>query len=143
MVELLQVARGVVDVWPAPGGGSDDDRLTQALLGCPATVLEECEGWARVRLPDYEGFVDRAALAPGAVAPSGEVLTVTARRAALYPTPAEGAPLHAGGSGAARRGVSRHRAAGCRPTVGSAAARGPPRRPRRLDRHGDRRASAE
>jgi gamma-D-glutamyl-L-lysine dipeptidyl-peptidase len=93
MAESLQVARGVVDVWPAPGGGSDDDRLTQALLGCPATVLEERDGWARVRLPDYEGFVERAALAPGAVAASGEVLTVTARGAPLYPTPTDEAPL--------------------------------------------------
>src|SRR5437868_12951114 len=93
MAESLQVARGVVDVWPAPGGGGDDDRLTQALLGSPATVLERREGWVRVRLPDYEGFVECAALAPGAVAAAGDVLTVTARGAPLYPVPTGGEPL--------------------------------------------------
>jgi cell wall-associated NlpC family hydrolase len=93
MAESLQVARGVVDVWPAPGGGAEDDRLTQALLGSPATVLERRAGWARVRLPDYEGFVECAALAPGAVAAAGDVLAVTARGAPLYPTPAGGEPL--------------------------------------------------
>ena len=40
MTDSLQIARGVVDVWPEPHVGSNDDRLTQALLGCPAEVLE-------------------------------------------------------------------------------------------------------
>jgi gamma-D-glutamyl-L-lysine dipeptidyl-peptidase len=93
MAESLQIARGVVDVWAAPGGGSDDDRLTQALLGCPAAVLEEREGWARVRLPDYEGYVERTALAPVAAAPGAEVLTVTVRGAPLYPAATAAAPL--------------------------------------------------
>src|SRR5579884_696583 len=92
MAEPLQVARGVVDVWAAPGGGSDDDRLTQALLGCPAVVLEEREGWARVRLPDYEGWLERAALGPAAHTTSAEVLVVTARGAPLYADPAAATP---------------------------------------------------
>jgi len=91
MAEPLQIARGVVDVWAAPGG-ADDDRLTQALLGCPATVLAEREGWARVRLPDYEGWVERAALARAPAAATPEVLVVTARGAPLYAEPAAAAP---------------------------------------------------
>ena len=93
MAESLQVAHGVVDVWPSPGRGGDDDRLTQALLGCPATVLERRAGWAHVRLPDYEGFVEGAALAPAAATAAGDVLTVTVRGAPLSPTPTGGEPL--------------------------------------------------
>src|SRR5689334_20765504 len=77
-----QVARGVVDVWARPARGDEDDRLTQALLGRPAAVLEEQGAWARVRLPDYEGWVEQAHLAaPAAETP--DVLVVTALAAPL------------------------------------------------------------
>ena len=94
-----------------PGGGNDDDRVTQALLGCPATVLEEREGWARCDSRTTRGSWTAPRSRPGAVAASGEVLTVTARGAPLYPTPTQW--------GAARRGIPRHGAAGCRPPSGA------------------------
>jgi cell wall-associated NlpC family hydrolase len=80
------VARGVVDVWAAPGCSEDDDRLTQALLGQPAVVLEDRGAWVRVCLPDYEGWVERAALAPAAH-PTGPLLTITTLRTPLYAAP--------------------------------------------------------
>jgi cell wall-associated NlpC family hydrolase len=92
MAEPLQIARGIVDVWAAPGCGVDDDRLTQALLGCPAIVLAERDGWARVRLPDYEGWVERGALAQAPDVAAPEALVVTARGAPLYAEPAAAAP---------------------------------------------------
>jgi cell wall-associated NlpC family hydrolase len=84
---VLQVARGVVDVWARPERGGDDDRLTQALLGRPAQVLETRGAWARVRLPDYEGWVERADLAAPARETTAEVLAVTALAAPLYAAP--------------------------------------------------------
>jgi gamma-D-glutamyl-L-lysine dipeptidyl-peptidase len=82
-VAVLAVARGVADVWARPARGGEDDRLTQALLARPAEVLEERDDWARVRLSDYEGWVERAdlALAPEA---TPAVLAVTALAARLY-----------------------------------------------------------
>ncbi|HLH25645.1 MAG TPA: C40 family peptidase [Chloroflexota bacterium] len=81
------MARGVVDVWARPARGADDDRLTQALLGQAATVLETRGEWARVRLPDYEGWVERACLASPAAAATAEALAVTALAAPLYAGP--------------------------------------------------------
>jgi hypothetical protein len=76
--DVLQVARGVADVWARPARGGEDDRLTQALLGRPAEVLEARGAWVRVRLPDYEGWMERAHLAPPAAEQPAEVLAVTA-----------------------------------------------------------------
>ena len=92
MTVRLQVARGVVDVWARPERGPDDERLTQALLGRPAELLEERGAWTRVRLPDYEGWVERAHLAAPAAADTPRVLVLTALAA----------PLHAAADGAAR-----------------------------------------
>jgi cell wall-associated NlpC family hydrolase len=90
----LAVARGVVDVWARPGDdATDDDCLTQALLGEPAIVLEERAGWARVQLPDYEGWVAAAHLAPAPPADTAEVLAITALAAPLYAAPTGAAPL--------------------------------------------------
>jgi len=89
----LAIACGVAEVWAQPGGGADDDLLTQALLGEPAVVLEERAGWARVRLPDYEGWVAAACLAPAAPVDTAEVLAITALAAPLYATAAGGAPV--------------------------------------------------
>jgi cell wall-associated NlpC family hydrolase len=86
------VARGVVDVWAEPRRGSEDERLTQGLLGRPARVLEERGDWVRVRLPDYEGWVERAHVAAPAE-PTAEVLAVTALRTPLYAGPAGAARL--------------------------------------------------
>jgi hypothetical protein len=72
------VARGVVDVWARPARGADDDRLTQALLGMPAEVLEERGPWRRVRLPDYEGWVEAQRLAAPPAVATDRVLAVTA-----------------------------------------------------------------
>jgi gamma-D-glutamyl-L-lysine dipeptidyl-peptidase len=88
----LQVARGVVDVWARPGGGAEDDRLTQALLGQPATVLEARGAWARVRLPDYEGWVERVHLATPAVENTPHVLAVSALAAPLVGGATDDAP---------------------------------------------------
>jgi len=84
---VLQVARGVADIWARPERGADDDRLTQALLGRPAVVLETRGAWARVRLPDYEGWMDRADLASPAPETTERLLLVTALAAPLYAAP--------------------------------------------------------
>lgn len=97
----LQVARGVADVWARPARGADDDRLTQALLGRPATVLEARGAWARVRLPDYEGWVERAHLAAPATESTPEVLTVTALAAPLSAEADDDAPPNAQADGGA------------------------------------------
>jgi cell wall-associated NlpC family hydrolase len=81
--EALAIAHGVVDVWAGPARGGDDDRLTQALLGWPAALLEMRDGWARVRLPDYEGWVAQDQLAPPP-APTAEVLAIGALAAPVY-----------------------------------------------------------
>ncbi len=89
--DRLAVARGVIDVWAGPARGPDDARLTQARLGQPATVLAVRADWLRVHLPDYEGWVERAQLAPPAPS-TPEVLAVTALAAPLYPAPATTVP---------------------------------------------------
>src|SRR4051794_5807093 len=87
-----QVARGVVDVWAGPGRSADDDRVTQALLGQSATVLDVRGAWARVRLPDYEGWVERAHLAAPTAESTADVLAVTALTAPLVVDAADAAP---------------------------------------------------
>jgi cell wall-associated NlpC family hydrolase len=90
---VLAVARGVADVWARPQRGGDDDRLTQALLGRPAEVLEARDAWARVRLSDYEGWMERAALAAPPNEDTAEALVVTALATPLYAEAAGGATL--------------------------------------------------
>jgi cell wall-associated NlpC family hydrolase len=86
--ETLQVARGVADVWLWPRRGEgEEDRLSQGLLGWPAEVLEARDGWRRVRLPDYEGWVERAHLASPPAAATDRALVVTALCAPLYAHP--------------------------------------------------------
>jgi cell wall-associated NlpC family hydrolase len=90
-VDVLAVARGVADVWARPARGRTDDRLTQALLGRPAAVLEAREGWARVRLSDYEGWMERANLGASAAEDTSEVFVVTALAGPLYAEATSGA----------------------------------------------------
>lgn len=79
---ILAIAAGVVDVYRDPDAASE--RVTQALLGAPATVLKsEPSGWTRVRLVDYEGWVESARLAAPAE-PGETVAVVGVPRAPLY-----------------------------------------------------------
>jgi len=55
------VTVGVSDVRREPNGASE--LVTQALLDTPVTILEQQAGWARCRLPDYEGWIAAANLA--------------------------------------------------------------------------------
>jgi cell wall-associated NlpC family hydrolase len=94
VLETLQVARGVVDVWPWPRRGEgEEDRLSQGLLGWSAAVLEAHDGWVRTRLPDYTGWVERAHLAPPPPDPTDRALVVTALATPLYAAPHGGASL--------------------------------------------------
>lgn len=58
----------------------DAERVTQALMNTPATVVDGGDGWARIRLPDYEGWVRDEALA-AAPRPTGQVLVMREPRA--------------------------------------------------------------
>ncbi len=55
MVITYSVGMSVADVWSEPADGSE--RVTQALLNTAVTYIEEINGWARVKLPDYEGWM--------------------------------------------------------------------------------------
>lgn len=86
------IATSVADVRREPDGASE--LVTQALMGARAIVLETApNGWARVRLADYEGWVVGAHLAPSRRA---------AERVAVVAAPR--APLFARASGAATLG---------------------------------------
>jgi cell wall-associated NlpC family hydrolase len=82
------IAIGVADVRREPGETAE--LVTQALLGTPATILDEYHGWTHIKLPDYEGWVTTAHLATPAspLGPWGAVITRLA------------APLFAAASGA-------------------------------------------
>lgn len=91
-VRARAIAVPVADVRREPGATSE--QVTQALLGAPARVLETAaNGWARVRLADYEGWVEERAL--GAAPRACETVAVIA-------TPR--APLYAHATGSARIG---------------------------------------
>ena len=77
----LAVAAGVADVRRAPDATSE--QVTQALLHTPAAPLEEDRGWVRVRLSDYEGWIEAGNLAEPA-ASSAHVAVVRAPCATLY-----------------------------------------------------------
>lgn len=81
-VRTRAIAVGVADVRREPDGASE--LVSQALMGARATVLETApNGWARVRLADYEGWVEGDHLAaPPRDAES--VAVVAAPRAPLY-----------------------------------------------------------
>ncbi|HEU0028309.1 MAG TPA: SH3 domain-containing C40 family peptidase [Ktedonobacterales bacterium] len=84
----LAVAIGVADVRREPD--VDSELVTQALMGARATALETApNGWARVRLADYEGWVESEYLASPSRA-SERVAVVATPRAPLY-TRASGA----------------------------------------------------
>lgn len=68
----------LADVFREPDDASE--RVTQALLNTPVAVAEDAEGWARVRLPDYDGWVRAEALA-AAPRPTGRVAVVREPRA--------------------------------------------------------------
>jgi gamma-D-glutamyl-L-lysine dipeptidyl-peptidase len=55
MLMTYSVGMSVADVWQEPTDGSE--RITQALLNTAVTYIEEVNGWARVKLPDYEGWM--------------------------------------------------------------------------------------
>lgn len=78
----LAVSVGVADVRREPDATSE--QVTQALLGASAIPLESApNGWTRIRLVDYEGWVRSEQLA--APARAGErVAVVTATRTPLY-----------------------------------------------------------
>ncbi len=76
------IAVGVADVRREPDAASE--MVTQALMGARATVLEMASnGWAHVRLVDYEGWVEGGHLA---APPRGTefVVVVAVPRAPLY-----------------------------------------------------------
>lgn len=75
------VAIGIADVRrdPAP----DAEVVTQALLHSLAAILEEANGWMRVRLADYEGWIRVADLAMPPVV-TERVAVVQALRTTVY-----------------------------------------------------------
>lgn len=76
------ISTGVADVRRGPDAMSE--LVTQALMGARATVLETApNGWARVRLADYEGWTLNEHLAPPPRA-SQRAAVVTIPRAPLY-----------------------------------------------------------
>jgi gamma-D-glutamyl-L-lysine dipeptidyl-peptidase len=78
----LAIAVGVADVRREPDAGSE--LVTQALMGARATALETTpNGWTRVRLADYEGWIESAHLASPPRATERMVVVVTPR-APLY-----------------------------------------------------------
>ncbi|HSV74738.1 MAG TPA: C40 family peptidase [Chthonomonadales bacterium] len=86
----------LADMLAEPSAGAE--RVSQALLGEPVAVLEEREGWARVRTPDaYEGWVRAAALVPtpdGGYPPDGRGAVVQPMLAHLRAVPRDwGRPL--------------------------------------------------
>lgn len=75
------IAVGLADVRRMSDAGSE--LVTQAYLGTPAWCQEERDGWTRVRLPDYTGWVLVAQLgAPARWRPRAAV--VTARSTPIY-----------------------------------------------------------
>lgn len=80
----LAITLGVADVRREPDAASE--QVTQALLGAQAIPLEDTpDGWTRIRLVDYEGWVRTDEL--GAPARATErVAVVAATRAPLYAT---------------------------------------------------------
>lgn len=80
----LAVATGVADVRRDPDATAE--LVTQALLGAPAVPLESAEnGWTRIRLVDYEGWIRNDDLATPA-RKTEQVAIVTATSAPLYTT---------------------------------------------------------
>ena len=88
----LAIAVGVADVRREPDAGAE--LVTQALMGARVALLETApHGWARVRLADYEGWVESERLA---APPRGN------ERVAVVATPR--APLYARATGATTLG---------------------------------------
>lgn len=80
----LAISLGVADVRREPDAASE--QVTQALLGSLAVPLEEASnGWTRIRLVDYEGWMRSEELAAPTRA-SEQVGVVAATRAPLYAT---------------------------------------------------------
>jgi gamma-D-glutamyl-L-lysine dipeptidyl-peptidase len=88
---VRRVSAPVADVRAEPR--DDAERVNQALLGTPVDALEAGpEGWARVRLPDYTGWMRERDLIPAAPAPPTRNVRVAAQRADLRILGADGAP---------------------------------------------------
>ncbi|HEV8193456.1 MAG TPA: C40 family peptidase [Ktedonobacterales bacterium] len=77
----LAVAVAVADVRSEPNDGSE--LVTQALLGVAAQHVAEVNGWVRVHLPDYEGWMRSQDLAQPAEA-ADKVAVVTALQTPIF-----------------------------------------------------------
>jgi cell wall-associated NlpC family hydrolase len=78
----LAISVGVAAVRREPDAASE--QVTQALLGASAVPLQSSpDGWTRIRLTDYEGWVHAEHLAAPARA-TERVAVITATRAPLY-----------------------------------------------------------
>jgi gamma-D-glutamyl-L-lysine dipeptidyl-peptidase len=64
----------------------DADVVSQAIYGANVSVMEQGDGWARIRTPDdYSGWMPLASLRAGApYAAAGQVVQVTSLRAHIY-----------------------------------------------------------
>lgn len=81
-VTTRAIAVGVADVRREPDSGSE--LVTQALMGARAAVLGTASnGWARVRLVDYEGWVEEGHLAAPPRA-SDRIAIVAAARSSVF-----------------------------------------------------------
>lgn len=86
----LCIAAGLADVRREPDAAAE--QVTQARLGTPARWLAERDGWVRVRLPDYEGWV-RGEQAGQPAPASPRVAVVTSLCAPLYAAATGSEPL--------------------------------------------------
>lgn len=75
------VAIGIANVRREPD--PDAEVVTQALLQSPTAILEEADGWVRVRLSDYEGWIHVADLAAPPVV-TERVAVVQTLRTSVY-----------------------------------------------------------
>ncbi len=82
----------LADVRAAPH--TEAELVNQVLLGTPLTVLDSATpGWARVRLPDYEGWLTTAAISLGALPdPTARQICVAAPSTTLTVLDADDVP---------------------------------------------------
>jgi cell wall-associated NlpC family hydrolase len=78
----LAIAVGLADVRHEPDAASE--LVTQARLWTEAAAGDERDGWTRVRLPDYEGWVRSAELKATARQASPWVVVITAHMAPVF-----------------------------------------------------------
>lgn len=75
------IAIGVANICREPDEASEV--VTQALLGAPAQVIAENDGWVQVRLTDYEGWIQTRQIAEAAKS-TGKVAVVTTLQTPVY-----------------------------------------------------------